>query len=1166
MATTSSVSEDAATYGREEVEPESEYAVFMRYPILYETAAQDSDSNGIGPLSDTLSCNVVRTRNQFPTLQLTYKRDGIYAKELENGRIIMTDLGPDLVHQKFRINQVQKTVDNIIVNATHIAGDIAYNVITDDIQLPNASATDTFNTLINKLADPMPDIRFDSDIATTSNVNMPKTNANAGNLLIDPDQEGDEQVQSLASLFKGEWTFDNYHFYLQNRGGDDTGLVIKYGRDLKTIEQDDNIANTYNAIYPYATYPPAPPKATDQNEDWNAIGSADGWTSRGTVTYAAGGIVDIYSSPVKGHRIVGQLTNGTLILLNNKISDGKELKDHHVVNTMNGDDWYYVMNTNGVNGWIDAKWITFDKSHDYAISNAVGHYTVDIGTGSGQQTKYPFRGRGVVHYSGSYIRAFYSPFFGSDKPGSSANGHVPVGLHDDPQYARIPTGTYVSFDYKAINEKKDVWYRIAGQPHRWLYGPHISFTAKGTYIEDQTANGRAAVKDGAQKYVMKHGNIVPAPKEKKYVSTRTSRTHEYVSKKYYTKYHGKKISQKHTVKNKAYTKKKKTYVKTTIKKGVYKIHGQVQSGGTTYYKTGNGVYVKSGDVDWKNRMSYKPKSVESAVEKNWENGKIEMYDLPSFGSAINWSIPNGVSMDTGATAHGDGEDWTYVTYEGKSGWVLSKYLKNKGTNDFDSYNPDDVESSDDTQEAEDTIVDNADLTVKLPELTLYAQSAYGTEVPRVQSVDLSSYFQHDDQDESGLDPVTGKYQVTQKDIDQLRSLAEAYMREHRFGEPNVSLTLTAEQISDYQLDNLGLYDQVTVNFDQLGINETAEVNSTTWDAMAHRYTSITIGDLPITYEHQLLQAAKDNTDRAVAKSSSYTNSRSDQLFSQMHQAVQDEGSDRIQQTHDIMYELGMYQKDSHGNPIKNVDGTIHYDIGASHVYQQIQKIDSDVTQAQQVIDQGGSAELQFWGEDSSGQYTQTFNKVHEIRAVGSDYVFKLNSDGISWQSLYGGTTRALMNKDGTIAAQYLDAGEINALTINSAELNGTLKVGEGTGMQINIGTDKPEGARYAPESGGRVIWLNSYNYSAMLSSGQLAIGESSSNGAQTIIKPNVISVGPEWNHVLTMENFSSHAYSTIKQWVQDWVADYITGTGKDHPIWKGVDTHEGVSLPQRHIQ
>ena len=1160
MATTSSLAEDEATYGRSEVEPESEYAVFLRYPILYENASQDSDTNGIGALSDTLSCNVVRTRNQFPTLQLTYKRDGIYAKELQNGRIIMSDMGPDLVHQKFRINQVLKSVDNIVVNATHIAGDIAYNAITDDIQIASASVVDAFNSIINKLAEPMPDIRFDSDIATMSGVNMKKDSGNVGNLLIDPDQEGDTQTQSLASLFKGEWTFDNYHYYLQNRGGDDTGLVVKYGRDLKTIDQDDNIANTYTAIFPYATYTPQPAKATDSNEDWNTIGG-NGWSKRGTVTYVAGGTVNIYSSPVAGHQVVGTVSNGDLLDLVNELEDGATLPDNKVVNTVNGDSWYYVENHNGSNGWINSRWITFDKSHDYVVSNGVGHYTVDIGTGNGKQTKYPFRGRGVVHYSGSYIRAYYSPFFGSDQPNSNNPGHVPVGDLGYSSYARVPTGTYVDFDYKAINEKGDTWYRIAGQPHRWLYGPHLSFSAEGTYIEDQTANGRMAVKKDAQKYVMKHGKIVPAPDKKKMVSTRTSKTKKYVQKKYYITYHGKKIPQKHTVKNKAYTHKKRVKVKTTIPKGVYKIHGQIQYNGSTYYKTGNGTYVKSGSVDWKNPMSYKPKSVESAVDKNWEQGKIEMYSEPSLGTAMNWAIPNGVSLQTGPTAHGDGEDWTYVTYEGKSGWVLTKYLKNKGADDFDSYNPDDLPStSEDNGDDTNTDIDNQDLTVKLPELTLVAPSAYGTEVQRVQAVDLSSYFSHDYQDESGYDETTGKYNVTQKDIDQLRKLAEDYMREHNFGEPAVSLTLTAEQISDYQLDNIGLYDEVTVSFDQLGIYKTAEVNATTWDAMAHRYTEITIGDLPKTPEHLLLQAADKNATAGLNRARNESRSENQFLFSRINHALSLEGNARKEAIASLAEDFGVIQKSTEKNG-KQIDVMLT----SQHNFENtLTNVNNNVTRLSDDIRNGGTQVLQFTDQYGNPNFTHPT----EIRAVNPDdgtYLL-FNSEGLGY---YGknGLIRSAIGSKGMIAAESITAGTLNSVTINAGVIHGSLITDNGGGLNVWIGTSSPRPGWLSPDYGGYALYANSPNYISMVSSGQITVADGTVFNQRTIIRPDSITnvgsvntntVNAYSNMYINGRAVLSAADCDTNGWlynkVRSWVADYVTETGKkDHRliIWKG---------------
>lgn len=1128
MATTSSVSEDEKTYGRSEVEPESQFAVFLRYPILFESAAQDSDTNGIGALSDTISCNVVRTRNQFPTLQLTYKRGGIHSKELRNGRIIMADMGPDFVHQKFRINQVQKTMDSIIVNATHIAGDIAYNTITGDIQMPNASAEDVFNSIVNKLADPMPDIRFDTDVPTITNVNMQMSAGNnAGDLLINPDQEGDDPTPSMAALFKGEWSFDDYHFYLQQRGGDDTGLVIKYGRDLKTIEQDDNIADTYTAIFPYATYTPAPPQATDSNENWAAIGSV-GMANVATATYSAGGAIDIYSSPVTGHHIVGQVTNGTHVSLGKKISDGLTLPDGKVVNTVNGDDWYYVVGQ----GWIDARWVTFDKSGDFLVNNSVGHSTVDIGTGSGRQTKYPFVARGIVHYNGNLIHAYYSPFFGASEPGQgNTTGHVRTG-------DVYTTGSYVDFDYKAINEKGDVWYRVANQPHRWLYGPHISFTSTGTYIEDPTARGTAAIKPNQQKYVMRKGKIVPAPAHTKYVSSRNKRTKKYVNKTYITTYHGKKIKQKHLVKNKAYSRKKKKTVKTTIKRGVYKIKGQIQYGGSTYYKTGNNVYVKSGSVDWKNRMSYKPKTIDQATKGNWVNGKIEMCSQPAFNTAMNWAIPNGTSFTTGATAKGDGEDWTQVTYAGQTGWVLTKYLKNKSAEDFDPYNPDDLESSDDT--TPNYNVDVSDLTVKLPEVTLYADSAYGEEAPRVLAVDLSSYFSHDYQDESGFDNATGEYHVTQADIDQLRQLAQAYMREHRFGVPNVSLTLTAEQISDYQLDNIGLYDRVTVNFDQLGINETAEVNSTTWDAMAHRYTEMTIGEMPVTYEHQLLQQAKEQTTATVRGEARRTQG----WLNRFENMLQSEGSDRIAKENAMMEDLGMLQhdvtwKDDKGKEHKLKDVFLE---SRKDFEEHFQQLDDDANDIKSWIDAPGDGVIQAIPNWQAPQ------QLTARSSNGGKMVF--GGNGLEFYDERSQKLLTGMDSRGKLYADSIEGVHVKAMDIDAMEMHGHLISSDpGKNMKIYIGTNNP-GSTLNPWKSGRVIWAVSDNYSSMMSSGQIA---TTSGGSTTRIHPSAITVDDDDNQVLTQRNFAAHAYRRIKSWVRLWVADWITINKKRHYIWKGVD-------------
>lgn len=1157
MATTSTIAEDAANFGREEVEPESQYTVFLRYPILFENATSDSDTNGLGALSDTISCNIVRSSNQFPTLQLTYKINGVHANEIEESRIIMADMGPDFLHQKFRVNQVQKSQESIIVNATHIAGDIAYNTITNDIQIPSASCEDVFNTIINNLADPMPDIRFDTDVGQLSSVNMQMAEGNAGNLLISPDQEGDQPVQSIASLFNGEWSFDDYHFYFNQHGGKNTGLVIKYGRNLKTINQDINIANTYTAGFFYAKYTPQPAQATDTNEDWNALGDT-AYYGNATATYAAGGIVDIYSSPVQGHRIIGHITNGMKVQTGTKITDGQTLADKKVVNTVNGDEWYYVV-TSSVDGWVDARWLTFDKSGDFLITNSVGHSTVKIDSAESKHIKYPFSGRGIVDYSGRYIRAFYSPYFGiedgNDDTHNGKNEHVPTGR-------TFPTGSYIDFDWKAINEKSDVWYRVKNRKHCWVYGPHISFKKTGTYTEAPTQGGRGYVKSGAQKYVRRTvdgvSKIVPANPKTKMVSTRTKRTKKYITKTYYTYVGGKKVRQKKTVENPAYSHKKKKYVKNTIKRGYYKLEGQIEIGGETYYKTGNNTYVKSSQIDWKAQMSHKPKTITTYQNDQVKNGKIEMYLQPRFGTAMNWAIPAGTSFETGATAHGDGEDWTLVNYNGKIGWVLSKFLKNVGDQDFDPYNPDDVQSSDDTTSAQDNTIDNQDLVVKLDEGTLYAPTSYNNDVARVQNVDLSSYFQHDYQDQSGLNQQTGKYEVTQADKDQLRQLAEEYMREHRFGQPAVSLTLTAEQISDFQLDNVGLYDTVTVDFSQIGVYETAEVTSVTWDAMAHRYTEITIGELPITYEHALMDAVNKKTQE-VSRATSERFKSQNSLLGHYHDMLAQEGSDRKAAEQKMKDELGLHIQ----RVDKKTDKIIQdWQVSNKQFESKMNSIDSDVQQTKSWIDSGGT--------DVIHAYPNWANPSELWAKSDAGGRMVLNNHGLEYTDDSGNTLRSAISSDGHIYAEAIDAGTISAVEIDSALVTGAFHFRQG-------GIDTYIGGQYAPnfagESGETVannaIMVTSPQYTTAVSSGGVYVTDldMSTFGSMyipgsgiltgTSIHPSYIAVQTDSNHVLTMQNFSSHAYNTIKKWVEGWVADWITVKGTRYTVWKGEDNGHG---------
>ncbi|PAK58295.1 hypothetical protein B9K02_12600, partial [Lentilactobacillus kefiri] len=64
-------------------------------------------------LNDALTCTVTWNRNEYPTLQLTYPRDGNHMIELQQGHYIMEDMGYKLIHQLFKITHVQQELDQV---------------------------------------------------------------------------------------------------------------------------------------------------------------------------------------------------------------------------------------------------------------------------------------------------------------------------------------------------------------------------------------------------------------------------------------------------------------------------------------------------------------------------------------------------------------------------------------------------------------------------------------------------------------------------------------------------------------------------------------------------------------------------------------------------------------------------------------------------------------------------------------------------------------------------------------------------------------------------------------------------------------------------------------------------------------------------------------------
>lgn len=84
----------------------------------------------------------------------------------------------------------------------------------------------------------------------------------------------------------------------------------------------------------------------------------------------------------------------------------------------------------------------------------------------------------------------------------------------------------------------------------------------------------------------------------------------------------------------------------------------------------------------------------------------------------------------------------------------------------------------------------------------------------------------------------------------LKAAAEQYMSDHDIGVPEVSLNVSfvqLEQTQEYKdlalLERVELCDTVTVIFERLGVNATAQVTSTVYNVLIDAYDSVTIGNV-----------------------------------------------------------------------------------------------------------------------------------------------------------------------------------------------------------------------------------------------------------------------------------------------------------------------------------
>ena len=1077
----------------------TQYEWLLDFPHLYNSINDDFSKPGL-TLKDALTCTVTWNRNEYPTLQMTYPRDGIHMIDIQQDRYIMEDCGFKFPHQLFKITHVTQELDQVVVNGEHIVATLNDCTVPDSIQFANASAQDLMNQVLNTMQ-PQKDFTFDSKVSKVSNVNV-EGGQQAGAILINPDQEGDQAVNSVLGLYGGELEFDNTEIHHSEHAGIDTGIVIDYGKNMKEFQHDISTENMWTGAVFIAKYTPGQAVA---KADWGGWAS---WSSdySSVGIYAAGGTVEVFNSPVEGHQAISTLTTGMKLHLGTAIHDGDFTPDgKYQINTVNGDDWYPVSPEDG-GGFVDARWISFDKSGSYMVNDITGTLTVqaqDPNDSSGAGSRISMSGNAVVAYKpGGEIRVFKSPEIGPD--------HVPV-----PGWT-VKNGTSIHYDMIERNQKGDMWYRIG--PGQWLYGPHLSLTQNGSY-QSYSNSGYGYIKKNQTKY---HWDS----KNHKMVATTHTVTTGGNSKNH---------------RSGRYWASKKKKEKVHVKSGRVTIDKTIVQGGKTYHHTKYG-WVAAGSIDYKHNGSVKPSSTDQILKDRLkDHSKVEIYATPDKNNALNWSIPSGtqISINAGHEAKGgDGKTYVEVTYAGKTGWLPEDNI-DSDKSDLVAPDANDGDDSSNPNPNIDATTHN-EVTVKVG--PLYAEG-FGTDpnVDKVTTVDVSSYIKHDDQDLSGQQ-ADGSFAPTEDDIRQVTEAGKNYLIEHRFGHLEIQDTISYQEMSAINADKvqLSLYDYVHVKYDKYHLDEMEEINSFVWDGLAHHYQQITIGKLPVAWQHLLLQQAKD---QAASAAGAYTK-RTQGWLNRFEDMMHSERSDRRAKENAMMGELGMIQqdvtwKDDKGKEHKLKDVFLE---SRKEFEEHFQQLDDDANDIKSWIDQPGEGIIQAIPNWQAPQ------QLTARSSNGGKMVF--GGNGLEFYDERSQKLRTGMDSRGKLYADSIEGVNVKAMNIDAMIMHGNLvNKDPNMNMKIYIGTQNP-GTTLKPWKNGRVIWVTSDNYASMMSSGQFA---TTSGSHITRIHPSAITVDDEDNQVLTQRNFAGHAYRRIKSWVRAWVADWITIRGTKHWIWKGSD-------------
>ena len=211
-------------------------------PILFPANSTEFTTNGLGRLTECISCSVTEERNGVYELEFEYPVSGrFFSQMLVAGGVVCVIHDDRHDIQPFDINGSSAPIDGVV---TFYASHISYRL--NKISVVPYEASSCAQALSLMKTKSMTECLFnfwtDKEVSSSYSVKVPST---IRSLLAG-------QRNSILDVYgKGEYQFDVFDVKLYLNRGEDSNVTIRYGKNLIEIEDDRDKSRVYNAVAPY---------------------------------------------------------------------------------------------------------------------------------------------------------------------------------------------------------------------------------------------------------------------------------------------------------------------------------------------------------------------------------------------------------------------------------------------------------------------------------------------------------------------------------------------------------------------------------------------------------------------------------------------------------------------------------------------------------------------------------------------------------------------------------------------------------------------------------------------------------------------------------------------------------------------------------------------------